>query len=76
MPRAAGPKSRYDQGMGILVRAVISGFGLALGAAVYRKVARQLGLDEPDADKERQAERDGVASGVNPPGDAGKTAQA
>lgn len=32
--------------MHILVRAVITGFGLALGAAIYKKVAKELGLEE------------------------------
>ena len=32
--------------MHILVRAVITGFGLALGAALYKKVAKEFGLDE------------------------------
>lgn len=32
--------------MHILVRAVITGFGLALGAALYKKLAKELGLDE------------------------------
>jgi hypothetical protein len=32
--------------MAILVRAVITGFGMALGAALFKKAARQLGLDD------------------------------
>ena len=32
--------------MKLLVRAVITGFGLSVGAALYKKVAKQLGLDE------------------------------
>lgn len=35
--------------MHIFVRAVITGFGLALGAALYKKAARKLGVDEPSA---------------------------
>jgi hypothetical protein len=35
--------------MHILVRAVITGFGLALGAAIYKKIARELGLDDGGA---------------------------
>jgi len=34
--------------MKILLRAVITGFGLSLGAAIYKKVARELGIDEKD----------------------------
>jgi hypothetical protein len=32
--------------MGVLVRAVVYGFGFSLGAALYKKVSCQLGLDE------------------------------
>jgi hypothetical protein len=32
--------------MGILVRAIISGFGMSLGAALFRKVAKELGLED------------------------------
>jgi len=32
--------------MQILVRAVVTGFGMALGAALFRKVAKQLGLED------------------------------
>ena len=32
--------------MKILVRAVITGFGLSVGAALYKKIAKQLGLDD------------------------------
>lgn len=38
---------RYDRGMHLLARAIITGFGLALGAAVFRKVSKQLGLEDP-----------------------------
>ncbi|MBZ0236636.1 MAG: hypothetical protein K8M05_30190 [Deltaproteobacteria bacterium] len=33
--------------MHLLVRAVISGFGFTLGAALFRKVSKQLGLEDP-----------------------------
>lgn len=32
--------------MGILVRAIISGFGMAMGAAIFRKVAKEIGLED------------------------------
>ena len=38
--------------MQLFVRAVITGFGLALGAAIFRKLARELGIDD-DAEKPR-----------------------
>jgi hypothetical protein len=39
--------------MQLFIRAVVTGFGLSIGAALYKRLARQLGLDEPD-DKARQ----------------------
>jgi hypothetical protein len=42
----------------VLVRAIITGFGFSLGVAIYKKVARQLGLeDEPP--RTPQVERNG-----------------
>jgi hypothetical protein len=32
--------------MKTLLRAIISGFGFSLGAAVFRKISRELGLDD------------------------------
>jgi hypothetical protein len=40
--------------MTIFVRAVITGFGLSLGAAIFKKVSKQLGFDEdPPKDQRR-----------------------
>jgi hypothetical protein len=50
--------------MQILIRAVITGFGLSIGAALYKKVARQLGLEEPE---EKSAPRQTVERGVSEP---------
>lgn len=36
----------YNRSMKILVRAVISGFGFSLGAALFKKVSDKLGLGE------------------------------
>jgi hypothetical protein len=33
--------------MHLLVRAIITGFGFTLGAAVFRKVSKQLGFEDP-----------------------------
>jgi len=45
--RALAPRC-YDRWMPhVLVRAIITGFGFTLGAALFKKVSRQLGLDEP-----------------------------
>jgi len=35
--------------MKILVKAVITGFGLAIGSALFKKVAKYVGLDEKAA---------------------------
>ena len=32
--------------MGVLVRAVITGFGLSVGAALYKRVSKQLGIED------------------------------
>lgn len=31
----------------VLARAIITGFGFTLGAAIFRKVSKQLGLEDP-----------------------------
>lgn len=33
--------------MHLLARAIITGFGFTLGAAVFRKVSKQLGFEDP-----------------------------
>jgi hypothetical protein len=38
--------------MKMLVRAVVTGFGFSLGAALFRKVSDKLGLGEEKDDKE------------------------
>jgi hypothetical protein len=35
--------------MKLLVRAVVTGFGLSIGAAIYKRLAQQLGLEEKTA---------------------------
>ena len=37
--------------MMFFARAVVTGFGLSLGSALFKKVQKQLGLDEPKPDK-------------------------
>lgn len=46
--------------MQFFARAVITGFGLSLGAAIYKKVAKQLGFDEPDPATEKVRQQDGA----------------
>jgi hypothetical protein len=49
--------------MKILLRAVITGFGLSLGAAIYKKLARELGVDEQDdKDTATRPETSGAAA--------------
>ena len=35
--------------MKILIRAVVTGFGLSVGAALYKKLAKELGWNDKDA---------------------------
>jgi hypothetical protein len=43
--------------MRILVRAVISGFGFSLGAALFKRVSAKLGLDDDAAAKQAAADK-------------------
>lgn len=43
--------------MGIFVRAVISGFGFSLGAALFKRASKKLGLDESKSDATAQGDR-------------------
>ena len=48
--------------MQLFLRAVVTGFGLSLGAALYKKAAKRFGFDdETKSDKEK----DDAASQVN-----------
>lgn len=51
--------------MGVLVRAVVSGFGFSLGSALFRKVSKRLGLDEENkpAEAEPSVADDGEVDG-------------
>lgn len=40
--------------MKLLVRAIVTGFGLSLGGAIYKKVAQRLGLDDDSKAKDRE----------------------
>jgi hypothetical protein len=52
--------------MKLLVRAVITGFGLSIGAALYKRVAKQLGLDEKAGPDE--ATRTAAGAAASDPG--------
>ena len=34
--------------MKLLVRAIVTGFGLSIGAAIYKKIAKRYGFDDED----------------------------
>ncbi len=48
-----------------LVKTVATGFALSLGAALYKKLAKQLGLDDNDKATEQVNQQDAV---THPPG--------
>lgn len=56
--------------MQLLVRSVITGFGMALGAAIFKKVQRQLGLGDPEEDKGKKPPIDPGEPGDGEPLDA------
>ena len=47
-------------GMQFFVKAVITGFALSLGAALFKKVAKQVGLAEDDKASEQVRRQDGA----------------
>ena len=46
--------------MNFFVRAVVTGFALSLGGALFKKVAKQIGLDEDDKKEEAVRRQDGA----------------
>ena len=40
------PEGSYNRSMKLLVRAVITGFGFTLGAALFKKISDKLGLGD------------------------------
>jgi hypothetical protein len=49
--------------MGVFLRAVVTGFGFSLGAAMFKRVSARLGLDEDENKGEpAQAEASATAS--------------
>lgn len=47
--------------MNFFAKAVITGFALSLGGALFKKVSKQLGLNEDDSkERERVREQDGA----------------
>jgi hypothetical protein len=59
----------YNSSMNILVRAVVSGFGFSLGAALFKKVSDKLGLGDDKSSNGRNEIRpdpESVASDKTP----------
>jgi hypothetical protein len=58
--------------MKFVVRAIVTGFALSLGSALFKKVAPKLGLDDKkDKDKD-EADRVNAQDGASDPGLAHK----
>jgi len=53
--------------MNVFLRAVVTGFGFSLGAALFRKVSDRLGLNDDKAAKEERPENK-VDPGAGPSG--------
>ena len=43
--------------MKILLRAVVTGFGLSLGSALYKKAAKRLGFSDDDEKKDKDEKK-------------------
>jgi hypothetical protein len=58
--------------MNVFVRAVVTGFGFSLGAALFRKVSKRLGLGDDKAARDERPEKvdpGAVAGQADKPGD-------
>jgi len=53
--------------MKFFVRAIVTGFALSLGSALFKKLAPQLGLDDKK-DKDKDSERVNAQDGATDPG--------
>ena len=58
--------------MNLLVRAVVMGFGLAAGAALYKRFSAELGID-PDANKKKSGDEEAAMPPMDPPPGALRT---
>ena len=56
--------------MGMLVRAVVWGFGFSLGAALYKQVSDKLGVDDTTREPRRDTTEENASDSATPPGDA------
>ena len=53
--------------MTFFARAVVTGFALSLGSALFKKVSKQLGLDDDKA-KDKETEKVQAQDGATDPG--------
>lgn len=53
--------------MKFLMRAIVTGFALSLGSALFKKIAPQLGLDDKK-DKDKDSDRVNAQDGATDPG--------
>ncbi len=53
--------------MVFFARAVVTGFALSLGGAIFKKVAPKLGLAEKDKEKEKETETIAKQEGATDP---------
>ena len=54
--------------MKFFVRAIVTGFALSLGSALFKKVAPQLGLDDKKEKDKDDADRVNAQDGASDPG--------
>jgi hypothetical protein len=54
--------------MQLFVRAVVTGFALSLGGALFKKVAGHIGLGEKDKEKKDEADKINKQDGATDPG--------
>jgi hypothetical protein len=58
--------------MKFLVRAIVTGFALSLGSALFKKIAPQLGLDDKKDKEKDDADKVNAQDGASDPGLAHK----
>ena len=57
--------------LNVFIRAVITGFGLSLGSAIYKKTSKHFGFDDDDekkSKKEKETEKTNQQDGGTDPG--------
>lgn len=53
--------------MKFFVKAIITGFGLSLGAALYKKLAKRFGFDDDDTSSKDETEKVTTRDGATDP---------